>query len=261
MSRSAATLLLVVVASSAGAAQPAIAVRKGTLTATLERVPVATVIATLVEQTGAELRGEVLTPHDVTVELHDVPLDEALERILGDQSFTLTYDADGRLKRIVLGGEAVRTPTAKPGAPVTAGGPAPWPPNKEVADAARRVAEFIQSDPTVPVRGRLAKALGTETSTFKQVVTAAIKHEDARVRAEARRATVKSLVADPELRVAVVTTIDSIPDDALVKALRSAAGADATLLANAFARHGRSPVLSRRMQRLISQLRAPNGDS
>jgi hypothetical protein len=263
MLRQAAALLLAV-AGIAPAAPPqppaapaAVVVRTDKVTASLERVPVATVVAAIVEQTGAELRGDVTPGRDLTLELRDAPLEEALERILGEQSFTLTYEGDGRLKRIVLGGPV----PASPGPSAAAKPPAPVAPNAEVVDAARRVVEFVQGDPTVPVGGRLAKALGTDTTTFTQVLGAALKHEDAHVRADARRATVKAVAADPEVRTALATTVDSMTDAAIVNALRAAAGADAERLATALARHGRSPVLARRMQRALSQLRAPAGGS
>jgi hypothetical protein len=264
MLRQAAALFLAVAASAAPVPQStttpppaAIVVHQDKVTAILERVPVTTVLTTIVEQTGAELRGDVPAPHDVTLELHDAPLEEALERILGEQSFTLTYEADGRLKRIVLGGTA--SPASGPSGPA-AGASTPGAPSPEVADATRRVAEFVQSDRTVTVDGHLAEALGTGTTTFQQVLAAALRHEDPRVRAEARRAAIKSLVADPEVRMAFATTIDSLSDTALVHALRTAGGPDAEELATALGRHGRSPVLARRMQRALPQLRAPADD-
>jgi hypothetical protein len=256
MLRQAAALLAAVVAVATARAADApsgatltVVVRQDKITAVLEHVPVATVLAAIVEQTGAELRGDVLTPRDVTFALHDASLEDALERILGEQSFTLTYDADGRLKRIVLGSAAASAAqllAAPPGAP-----------HPEMNDAVRRVSEFVRGNPTVPVSGRLAAALGTDTSTFQQVLGAAITHGDARVRADARRTAIRALVADPEVRTAFATTIDNLPDATLIKALRTAGKDDAEQLATALARHGRSPALARRMQRALVQLRAP----
>jgi hypothetical protein len=226
------------------------------VTAALERAPLAEVVAAIAEQAGAELRGEIAPPRDVSLELSAVALEDALERLLGEQSFTLTYHGDGRLKRITLGGEARRRPATPSGAPTHANLLAPEAANDEVASAVRRVHEFIQGDRTVPVRGRLAQVLGTNTSTFTQVFDAGFKHADPRVRALGRRITIKALVADPEVRRAFVTMVDSTTDETLVQALRNLAGPDAEQAAMAFARLGRSPVLTRRMHRALADLRA-----
>jgi len=260
MLRQAAIALLVLVAVSVAVARaapeppaPRVDVRDGKVTARLERAPLAAVITAIAEQAGAELRGEVLDPRTVTLELEAVPVEAALERLLGAQSFTLTYRSDGRLKRITLGSDGARARAASPGAPGPAGTPAAGSP--ESREATRRVGEYVQSDETVGVSGRLADALGTNTTTFQQVLGTALKHDDPRVRAEARRAMVKALAADPEVRAALVAAVDGMPDATLLQTLRSVAGADAEQLAITFARYGRSPALSRRMQHAVSELR------
>jgi hypothetical protein len=254
--------LLLVATSAAGATEPRVTrlvVRDGTVTAQLERAPLADVVSAIAEQTGAELRGELLAPRLVTLELQAVPVAEALERLLGVQNFTLTYRSDGRLKRITLGREAARGHGANPHDSARAGTtPSP---STESQEATRRIAEFVRSNETVPVGGRLGRALGTDTPNFQQVLGTALKHEDPRVRAEARRATVRALTADPEVRTALVTAIDGMPDETLVKALRGLAGDDAVQLALAFARYGRSAALSTRMQQAVSALRRQSDGS
>ncbi|HWP67270.1 MAG TPA: hypothetical protein VNO26_15335, partial [Candidatus Limnocylindria bacterium] len=128
-------------------------------------------------------------------------------------------------------------------------------------DPNARVSEYVRGNPTVAVGGRLGRALGTNTATFQQVLHAALKDEDPRVRAQGRRVVVKTLVADPTVRDALVATLNGMPDDALARALRSIAGADAEELAIAFARHGRSPELSRRMHDVVGVLRRQGGAS
>jgi len=254
--------LLLVATSAAGTTEPPVTrvvVRDGTVTARLERAPLADVVSAIAEQTGAKLRGELLAPRPVTLELQAVPVAEALERLLGVQNFTLTYRSDGHLKRITLGREAARGHGVDPHAPAR-GGTTPMP-SAESQEATRRVAEYVRSNETVPVGGRLGRALGTDMPNFQQVLGTALKHEDPRVRAEARRVAVKALTADPEVRAALVTAIDGMPDETLVKALRGLAGDDALQLALAFARHGRSAALSMRMQQAVSVLRRQSGGS
>ena len=76
------------------------------VTTTLAGAPVGAVLAELAKQAGAELQGEVAAGREVTIELREVPIDQALKRLLGTQSFTLTYGRNGRLKRIALGADA-----------------------------------------------------------------------------------------------------------------------------------------------------------
>lgn len=254
MLRQAATALLVLAAASAARATPAppaphVVVRDGKVTARLERAPLAAALTAIAGQTGAELRGEILDPRTVTLELEAVPVDAALERLLGAQSFTLTYRHDGRLKRITLGRNGARGRGTNPNAP------APPALSPEAQEATRRVGDYVKSNQTVPVGGRVADALGTDTAAFQQVLGTALKHEDPRVRAEARRTMVNALVADPEVHAALVAAIDGMPDETLVRTLRSVAGADAEQLARAFARYGRSPTLAHRMQRALAELR------
>src|SRR5262245_10302812 len=56
------------------------------------------------KQSGAEVRGQPAETGPVTLQLEAVPVREALERLLGERSFTLRYGEQGRLKAIELKG-------------------------------------------------------------------------------------------------------------------------------------------------------------
>ncbi|HWP66166.1 MAG TPA: hypothetical protein VNO26_09660, partial [Candidatus Limnocylindria bacterium] len=123
MHRQAVGVLLALVAgaaaaassSAAPAAAPSVTVRDGRVTASLRQAPLDAVIAALARETGAEVRGALPEPRTVTLDLDAVPLEAALERLLGSRSFTLTYDAEGRLKRLALpagGATAAAAPPA-----------------------------------------------------------------------------------------------------------------------------------------------------
>src|SRR5438552_6902496 len=76
-----------------------------TLTEDLAGAPVDDVVDELGRQAGAEIRGQVRDPHEVSVEFDSVSLAEALHRLLGDQNFALVYGNEGRLKSVrLLGG-------------------------------------------------------------------------------------------------------------------------------------------------------------
>jgi len=153
-----------------------------------------------------------------------VPLEDALERLLGAHSFTLTYDSDGHLKRIAL---AMTAGAAHPATAAGAQTPALPPMDDAAAEATKRVSQYIQRNQTVQVGGRLGKALGTDTATFQDVLRVALKDPDPRVRAEASRSMVRALTGDPTVRDALVASMNGMSDDVLARALRSIAGADA----------------------------------
>src|SRR5437870_1492301 len=92
---------------------------KDALTVRLAKVPVTDVLAEVSQKTGAEIRGQVRNPTDVTAEFEAVPLPEALHRLLGDQNFALVYGDGGRLKavRLIGGASQGAGPAAAPAAP------------------------------------------------------------------------------------------------------------------------------------------------
>src|SRR5438876_685391 len=69
---------------------------KDALTVRVTRVPVDEILGQLGKQSGAEIRGEVRDRHEITAEFEDVPLPEALHRLLGEQNFALIYGDGGR---------------------------------------------------------------------------------------------------------------------------------------------------------------------
>src|SRR5262249_26047308 len=68
------------------------------LTVRVTAVSLDEVLATISEQSNAEIRGSVLAPHDVTTDFENVLVQDGLHRILGDQNFILTYREDGTLR-------------------------------------------------------------------------------------------------------------------------------------------------------------------
>ncbi len=250
-------------------APPRVVVHGDRVTATLTAAPLSRVLAEIARQTGAELAGEAIPPRDITADLHRVPLEEALQRLLGARSFTLTYARDGNLKRILIGGvpsesvaaAAVTTPrpTGPGGAGATGRSDEPQSPDEKKGgpEDFRRVHDFLNGDSPVPVRGHLAETLGTSLAPFRDVWQAALANEDRRVRAQARRASIRALTADPEVHESWVATTLMAPDDVIVKLLRTAGGLDARELAIAFARYGRSNDIARTMRRALDQMRTP----
>ena len=92
---------------------------KDALTVRVTRVPVDEILGQLGKQSGAEIRGEVRDRHEITAEFEDVPLPEALHRLLGEQNFALIYGDGGRLKTVrLLGGPLAPPPPSAAPPPV-----------------------------------------------------------------------------------------------------------------------------------------------
>src|SRR5216110_2105720 len=148
----------------AEASPPMVTYRSDQLSVRLEKVALEDVLAELGRVSGAEIQGAPREPRDITAQFDDVPLPEALHRLLGDQNFMLTYGEGNRLRRIELFGgpqEPGETSSTSPAAGST------MPQNLAV------VISVLEQHPPVPVTGRLAAALGGNTATFHQLFDAA----------------------------------------------------------------------------------------
>src|SRR5581483_9010139 len=72
------------------------------LTVRLVNVPVTEVLEDIARQSGADIRGTVRKPREISAEFADVPLADALQRLLGDQAFALVYSSTGDLRAVKL---------------------------------------------------------------------------------------------------------------------------------------------------------------
>lgn len=189
----------------AAAAEPAreIRYRDDRVTLRLDRVPVTEVVAELAKQSGATVRGEVREARDVTLELTDTPVKEALQRLLGAQSFTLVYGEKGDLKEIELKGGPEDDPRRRAAAAgAKEGDRASW-------DAMYRLFDRREQ---LHLDGSLKQAVGKDEAGWDYVANTAIGSDDPRVRREAVRAALRALEGDPELRAAVLAQAKSMSD-------------------------------------------------
>jgi len=185
----------------------------------LERVPVGQVLAEIARTSGAEIRGEVRDPRDVTAEFENVPLSDALHRLLGDQNFALIYGDKGALRAVkLLGGPQ------PPGKGLVLFTPSTTVPSN--VSPLALIAAF-ERHPPLPISGRLAQTLGTNTATFRQLFDAAVHQEDAEVRSEALRAWLGGFEGDNELRSNVLSSLNNMDESTLTTMLRSMTGARA----------------------------------
>jgi hypothetical protein len=211
-----------------------------TLTVRLDKVPVSEVIEELGRQSGAQIRGQVRAPGDVTAEFDGVALPEALHRLLGDQNFALIYGDGGRLTAVRLLGGPEAPPTTLPVSPQA---------------AQETLAALLARHPPVPVSGPLVQSVGNTAATFQQLFNIALHNEDASLRGEAVRTVVGALEADPALRSAVVGELGKLDDNALSALLRGAAGDHAEELAMQVMTQARASEIRVKASAVLQRLR------
>jgi hypothetical protein len=234
-------------------APPGRVIRYGddTLTVHLSGVPLSEVLDELGRQSGAEIRGTVRDPRDVTAQFEDVPLPDALHRLLGTQNFALVYADQGRLRAVkLLGGPQAVLPKVAQPKPVTA---TTVPAAPQVSPAA--VMGILESHAPIPLSGRLAQAIGGQSAGLMQIVNEGLHNEDPGIRLEAVRTAVQALEDDPELRVALLGAMVGMEDAQLGSLLRASAGERAEEFAMHLASNARSTELRSKASRLLRELR------
>ena len=194
---------------------PVIRYDNDALTVHLVNVPVAQILEEISRQSGASVRGQVREPHELTASFDSVRLPEALGRLLGDQNFALVYGKGGRLRAVrLLGGAQVALAAPVP-PPLTAS------PTGTESSFPGSLSELIDHQPPIPVSGRLAEVLGSESATLRQLVELSLHHDDPAVRSEAVRTGIAAFEAEP-LRSAVISELKNTDGAFLTGLLRSA---------------------------------------
>jgi len=195
---------------------PVVGYHDGRVTATLKDAPLNAVLQQLAHASTAELRDPADDPRPITAEFHDVPLQEALERLLGEHNFTLRYE-EGRLKTIEVKG--VRQAQTKLKAAGGSDESEPQEPAKWIA-----IYRLFDGRGPVEVDGKLKQATGnTGHANWDMLVNTAIANEDPRVRRAAVRAGMKVLQADRDLYDSVVGTAGDMSDEDLAMLARKRA--------------------------------------
>jgi hypothetical protein len=217
--RARAATALVALALGAGAVYadtpPERVVRYGkdALTVRLERVPLTEVIDEIGRQSGAQIRGQLRDPREVSADFEAVALPEALHRLLGSQNFALIYGDRGELRVVkLLGGPHDVVGTPGPSTAVTS-----------TLRPLQPAALLPYLDIPLPVRNadRVQELLETTTPTLRQLMGVAVGNDDTSIRAEAVRAGLDAMETEPELKatVARIATMDNDTLSGLVRAM------------------------------------------
>jgi hypothetical protein len=197
----------------------------GRLTGRVDGADLADVLAELGRQAGLEIRGLAPEPQPISVELDGVPLANALPRLLPGRSFLLTYDGT-RPARVIVLAESRATMASVPE-------PSRALPRPATSDPPRAA---INASDDVPIRGRLARALGLSRAGFSQLMGAAVASRDARVRLDALRLALRVLNAEPERYMSALDMLAGMGDANLAAWLTRVAGNSAPRIVRRTAR-------------------------
>jgi hypothetical protein len=255
----AAFLLAVACAAGVHAAEPAAPVVRyhdDRLSVRLEKVPLLDVLDEIARATGADVRGTPRDLHDVTATFDDVPLPEALHRLLGDENFMLRYAEPDHLRTIQLFGGVQEAHEAGEASPAAGSSRARSPAaGSEMPQSLAIAMSVLERHPPVPVSGSLASAIGSDTATFRQLFDAAMHQGDANVRNEAFRVSLSAFETEPELRTSVLTALGGTDDAVLGRLLRGVAGTRAEELANQIASEAQTAELRSKALSVLHRLR------
>lgn len=180
------------------------------LTIHVVAMPLPAFLAELERQSGATVRG-VVPDRTVTADLVNAPLTDALDTILGAESFMLTYGSDGSLRAIeMLAAGTVVAPT--PAATPTSA--AHETTRKPLAEEERQAAVLQRR---VSVSAALGRAVGEEEPSVGRLLHAVLGERGAALRAEAREAVLAAFARDPETEAAYLSTLQPVDDAILAR--------------------------------------------
>ena len=168
----------------------------------------------------------------------------------------LTYGEGNLLRKIELLGGPQEPGEASPTSPTAGSAGSRSPAAGSTIPQSLGVAiSLFERHPPVAVTRRLATALGSNTATFRQLFDAATNQQDAGLRTEAFRASLKAFEAEPDLRGRVLTLLAGMDEVALGQALRGIAGTQAEAIANQVATEAQTGELRSKALSVLQRLR------
>jgi hypothetical protein len=235
-------------AGSAASPDRVITVRQDRLTVRVTDVALDEIVREVAAPSKAEVKGSVKDPKPVSADFADVPLQDGLTRLLGEQNFLLTYREDGTLRSLTLLGGPVEEAQ---GAQVVKTAPAPPPAAPSPVDLLQR---------SVPVSGKLQELLGQPTATMQQLMDITMRQDDAGLRLEAMRAGMNAIDTQADMRSTVVKSLEGIDDQALEAMVRNMAPNHAQEVMSQMAATSRTPEIRARSLRVLRSLnQSPGG--
>jgi hypothetical protein len=241
---------LAVVLAAAVAAHADVRFEHDRVTARFDAMPVGDAIQALAAATGGEVHGGVVAQRDVTLELHEVTLEEALGRLLGQQSFTVRYGEGGRVKAIVLKGgpEAppppmVRSPAA--GVPIVA----------EKPTFPIVLSRMFERHRPLELSKPLAEKLGEDKASMPRLLEIATGDDDGITRAQATQIVLSALEREGRYRRSLLRTLHRLPPEELAAITTGPSGERFQELLEFLASHSREPTLQKKAGVVLDQMR------
>jgi hypothetical protein len=222
-----------------------IALKGDKLTVKVNAVALDDVLQAVVAPSHGEIRGTVKQPHDVTIDFEEVPLQDGLARLLGDQNFVLTFREDGTLRAVtLLGGPQDESSGAK------------IVKQTQPAQPSASAAELMQRNVPVPPGGKLALFLGQPSATLQQLLDISVRQDDASLRVEAVRAGLGAIDTQADLKGMVVKALSDVDDHTLENVIRGLAQDRARELVSQMAAITRTPEIRTRTTQLLQHMPA-----
>jgi hypothetical protein len=222
--------------------------RDSSLSVRLTDVPVADLLNEIARATGAVIVGRARRSGTVTAEFEDVPLPEALARLLGASSFTLTY-ANGAQPSTIHLLDSDGTETAGAVAPSQGA-------SRTAEPSAGDLAQLLHAAPPIKLGKSLQRVVGQDSASLARIGQVLLESDDANARAEALGLVRQSIAADPALRARIEQVLAAMNDDVLVETIRRVGKDQARELASAIADPSVSPALRARAAMLLERLPA-----
>jgi hypothetical protein len=225
---------------------PIIEYTDGKLTLDVTKVPVALLLEQISNETGAEIRGSAAEEREVSAHFEDVPLEQALARVLGNENFILIYGRDGEPVELSLLGGPTEVPPPGMGA-VNATDTAP---SRAGLTASAALYSMIARHPPVEVSGTLAAKMGRTTVRLPQLLRTVSRENDQGVRGEAMRAFIHAVEADQ----GILQAMSDLDDEGFTTFIRRRAGRRGTELALYMAAQATNPKVRSKAATAARQL-------
>ncbi|MCW5892539.1 MAG: hypothetical protein KIT14_18655 [bacterium] len=220
------------------------------VTVRAEQAPASTVVSLIGKESGAQVRGVVPPERTVTLDLEKVPVKEALERILGEQNFTLTYADDGTLKTIELKGWRQEAPPTTVPAPDVAGRD-----RGDTPEMWYRMYLLFEDRQPVAVDGKVAEVSGKEQLNWDYLANVTYGVNDAQTRREAVRTAMRAIESDPEFKAAILSAARGVSAADFAQFARATTFDRAEELMRNIARESKIPEFQQQARAVLIELR------
>lgn len=231
---------------------PTVVWKDDTVTIHADKAAAVTIVSLIGKASGAQVRGSVPPERTVSLDLEKVPVKEALERVLGEQNFTLTYGDDGALKTIELKGGR------ETGPPPTLAAPAGEFGGRDRGDTPEmwyRMYVLFENRPKVPVDGKLAELSEKDELNWDYLANMTYGVNDPVARRQAVRTAMRAIEADPEFKAAILSAARGVSPADFATFARATTYDRAEELMRNIARESNIPEFQQQARAVLVELR------